>query len=280
MTPESLAIIFGLTSAVTWGAGDFSGGMATKRSSVYTVIIVSQVVGIFLLAGLALLWREPWPSAGDLAWGAAGGLAGAVGLLALYSGLAGSRMGIVAPLAAVTSAGLPVIVALFTEGLPRPLQLAGFGLALLAVWFLSHSGGDGRIQLQELFLPVTAGIGFALFFILIDRVSEGAVFWPLVVARLASVSVLALFMLIRRKPIKPARSQLPLIALAGILDSGGNLFFLLAAQAGRLDIAAVLSSLYPASTVFLAWLVLQERLGRRQWWGVAAALVALVLIAV
>jgi drug/metabolite transporter (DMT)-like permease len=254
--------------------------MATRRSSVYTVIIVSQVVGMILLAGLALLWREAWPSAGDLVWAAAAGLAGAVGLLALYSGLAGSRMGIVAPLAAVTSAGLPVIVALFTEGLPRPLQLAGFGLALLAVWFLSHSGGNGRIQLQELILPVTAGIGFALFFILIDRVSEGAVFWPLVAARLASVSVLALFMLIRRKPSKPSRSQLPLMALAGILDSGGNLFFLLAAQAGRLDIAAVLSSLYPASTVFLAWLVLQERLDKRQWWGVAAALVALVLIAV
>jgi drug/metabolite transporter (DMT)-like permease len=280
MTPETLAIIFGLTSALTWGAGDFSGGMATRRSSVYTVIIVSQVVGMILLAGLALLWQEAWPSAGDLVWAAAAGLAGAVGLLALYSGLAGSRMGIVAPLAAVTSAGLPVIVALFTEGLPRPLQLAGFGLALLAVWFLSHSGGNGRIQLQELILPVTAGIGFALFFILIDRVSEGAVFWPLVAARLASVSVLALFMLIRRKPIKPSRSQLPLMALAGILDSGGNLFFLLAAQAGRLDIAAVLSSLYPASTVFLAWLVLQERLDKRQWWGVAAALVALVLIAV
>ncbi|KAA3660842.1 MAG: DMT family transporter [Chloroflexi bacterium] len=278
MESNLTAFIFGLASAFTWGAGDFSGGYASKKSSTYTVVLVSQIVGGALLFGLALLFREPMTTWTNMLIGGVAGVAGMIGILALYAGLAQGRMGVVAPLTAVISAALPIIISAFTEGLPSLTTLTGFGMALVAVWFLSAGGNQGKITRQELILAVIAGVGFSLFFILIDRVSDNAVFWPLVGARVASVSVIFLYVVIRGVGKRPSSSQLPIIALAGILDAGGNAFFALAAQAGRLDVAAVLASLYPASTVMLAWFILKERLERFQWVGVVAALVALILI--
>ena len=280
------AFMYGLASAFTWGAGDFSGGYASKKSSPYTVVLISQIVGGVLLVGLALLFREPvttWP---NILLGGVAGVAGMIGILALYAGLAQGRMGVVAPLTAVLSTTLPIILSAFTEGLPSVTTLIGFGMALIAVWFLAAGGNQGSVTRQELLYAAIAGTGFSLFFILIDQVSDNAVFWPLVGARVASVSVVFLFMVVRQVGKRPFRlrsgqtslAQLPIIALAGILDAGGNAFFALAAQAGRLDVAAVLASLYPASTVMLAWIILKERLERFQWVGVAAALIALILI--
>lgn len=279
MSTNFLSILFGLTSAASWGAGDFSGGFATKRGSVYVVVWLSQILGGLLLILLALIFGEPLPILSDLLWGAISGIAGVVGLLGLYRALAEGRMGIVAPLTAVVSAAIPVIAGAFLEGLPASLQLVGFGFALVAVWLLSHADDGGRLTRRDLVLPVVAGLGFGTFFIFIDQVQPGAVFWPLAAARVASVSLLTIFIFSRRRYERPEQSQWLPIALSGLFDAGGNAFFVLAAQAGRLDIAAVLSSLYPVATVFLAWFVLQERLGRQQWMGVGAAVVALVLIA-
>jgi drug/metabolite transporter (DMT)-like permease len=276
---ELLAVLYGLASAASWGAGDFSGGFATKRSSVYSVVIVSQCVGAIFLVGVALLFGESWPILSDWLYGAGAGLAGVVGLVALYRGLALGRMGLVAPLAAVVTAIVPVVVSIFSEGLPTGLQLVGFAVALLAVWLIAGNGAEGRIQVTDLVFPVVAGLGFGFFFILIDRVTEGNIFWPLVAARGASVGMLLLGLSLTRQLELPRLSQFPIIALAGLLDTGGNAFFVLAAQLGRLDIAAVLSSLYPATTVILAWLILQERLTSQQWLGVWAALMAVMLIA-
>ncbi len=278
MSLASLALFFGLASALTWGAGDFSGGLATKKGNVYSVVLISQMIGGLFLLLLAVLFGEMLPPVGDLLFGALAGLAGILGLLGLYSGLARGRMGIVAPLTAVLSAAIPIILSLFTEGAPPTLQIVGFFLALLAVWLLSGAGGHGGIQPIELGYALLAGTGFALFFIFIDQANETAVFWPLVAARISSVTFMALFIGLRGVWERPSRTQLPLIVLAGLLDAFGNAFFTLSARYGRLDLAAVLASLYPVSTVLLAQLILHERLGRVQWVGILLALTAVILI--
>ena len=276
---ELLAVFYGLASAVGWGVGDFCGAVATKRNSAFSVIVVSQVLGGALLLVLALLLGEILPPQGDMVLGAIGGVCGSFGVVAFYTALARGRMGVAAPVTAMVNAILPVMVGFFSEGLPLAQQFVGFGLALVAVWLISRGGSDGPIRLQELGLPIAAGVGFGLFFIAVDRVSESAILWPLVSARLASIVVLAAVAALRRQRLMPAVGQLYLVALAGSCDAGANALFALATRIGRLDIATVLSSLYPAGTVLLAGLILKERLTPKQWVGVAAALMALVLIA-
>ena len=272
------AALFGLLSALSWGTGDFAGGMATKKSSTYFVVLLSQVIGVVILLLLALVVGEIWPRPVDLLWGAVGGVAGAIGLLALYQGLARGRMGVVAPLAAVVTTQPPLFVSFWLEGWPGTRPLIGFILAILAVWLISRTQEEGGIARQDVTLAGIAGLGFGLFFVFLDQVGEGYVLWPLVAARLTSISLLAVVVLALRPRPFPTVRELPTIALSALGDSGGNGFFLLATQLGRLDVAAVLSSLYPATTVLLAWIILKERLQGGQWWGVAAALLAIVLI--
>ena len=274
---EWASAAFGLASAATWGAGDFCGGLATRRANVYGVILVGDFVGGVLLAGLALAFGEALPPWNDMLLGGLAGLAGAVGLIALYRALALGRMSVASPVAAVVSAALPAVFGSFLEGLPGLGRGIGFGLALLGVWLVSSSE-KARIAWGELGLPIIAGLGFGVFFILIDGVSQAAVFWPLIGARLAAVAALGAFGAATRQVRWPRAEHLPLTALVGVLDAGGNTFFALAARAGRLDVAAVLSSLYPATTVWLAWLILKERIGRWQIAGIIAVLTAIVLI--
>src|SRR6266436_5277287 len=190
MTHELSTVVFGLAASLAWGAGDFSGGLATRRANVFSVVIAAHAIGLVLLVALALAWSEPFPSALDLVWGTAAGLAGAVGLAAFYRALAVGRMGITAPVTAVLAAAVPVLFGAFAEGLPQPVQLAGFALALIAVGLISRSErATGRPE--GLGLALLAGLGFGGFLILIGQVSHGAIFWPLVVAGLSS----SLFML-------------------------------------------------------------------------------------
>lgn len=279
MSPETLAITYGLSSALSWGAGDFSGGLATKRGDVFTVIFYSQIIGIILLAGLSFLFPETLPNMNQIFWGALAGLMGAFGLVALYSALAGGSMGIVAPLSSVLTALVPMTWSFVWEGLPASNRLLGFAGALLAVWLLSTTSNDIKVSLRHLLLPLIAGLGFGLFFVCIDHASAKMIIWPLIIARLASLAMFGLILSVRKKKASLRKGQWIPIALAGILDTAGNAFFVLAAQSGRLDVSAVLTSLYPAATVMLAWGVLKERLNWRQWVGVGTALLALGLIA-
>lgn len=272
------AVVFGLASALSWGAGDFSGGLASKRAPVFGVLTIGHAIGLALLLSLALVWGESLPSTTDLLWGLAAGLAGAVGLAALYRALAIGRMGLVAPVSAVLTAALPALFGILTAGMPGVPKLAGFALALLGIWLVAGTG-ESTGSRAGLGLAVLAGFGFGLFFILVHRAGENAVFWPLAAARVGSLGFVLPIAFARRQ-FPPREPRLLVTALlSGALDVAGNAFFVLAGQAGRLDVAAILASLYPASTVLLAALLLGERVMRVQILGIAAALAAIALIA-
>jgi drug/metabolite transporter (DMT)-like permease len=202
-----------------------------------------------------------------------------VGLGFLMRGFVTGRMGIVAPVSAVLAAAIPVIFTAVTEGLPQQLQLLGFGLALISIWMLSRPERFGS-RPAGLGMALLAGLGFSGFFIALDQVSQSAVFWPLVAGRLAACTVMAVIALSTRRSLIPSPFPLGLLVLAGILDVAGNLFFLLAMQLGRMDVTAVLGSLYPAVTAILAWLLTKEHMARPQMLGVAIAVLAIVMITI
>jgi drug/metabolite transporter (DMT)-like permease len=278
MPPSTLAVLLGLASAASWGAGDFTGGVASKRTHVLCVLVLGQAAGVTLILAMALLLREEPPPRAALAWGMAAGVAGAIGLAALYRGLAEGRMAVVAPVSAVLSAAVPVMWSAGTEGMPPASKLAGFALALAGIWLVAGAGppGEGR---HGLGLAVLAGAGFGAFLVLMDRGAQGGTFWPLAAARGTSLALALAVALARRRAWAPSRSLVGLVLLAGVLDAGGNAFFVLASRAGRLDIAAVLSSMYPASMFFLAAGLPREWLTRPQGAGIVAVLGAIVLIA-
>lgn len=279
MNRDFATVIFGLAASLCWGSGDFSGGLASRRANASSVVIAAYAVGFVLLVALALLWKEPFPSPVDIVWGGLAGLAGVIGLISFYSALSIGRMGIVAPVSAVLTAALPVLFSAFTEGLPSLLQLGGFVLALLAIGLISRPE-RARGRPKGIGLALLAGCGFGCFFILISHASHAATFWPLAVARFTSVLFMLVVVRIRQQQMLPKMTIAPIILLAGVLDAIGNVFFVLATHTGRLDVAAVLSSLYPAATVLLAALVLRERVTRIQAIGILLALVAVPLIAV
>jgi drug/metabolite transporter (DMT)-like permease len=275
---DLLGVLFALISAFVWGSGDFSGGLATRRSSQFHVLALAALSGILMLLIFALLWGETLPSSTSAFWAGMAGLSGAIGITALYRGLSLGNAAVVAPTAAVVSAALPVLFSALTEGLPRPAQLAGFGLAILGIWLVSTSSNGVGASRQGIGLAFIAGLGFGGFFILIAQVEADLVFGPLVVARAVMLGAALFLLLLRRMPI-PALTSNPTALLAGLLDAGGNIFYLLAQQFTRLDVAAVLSSLYPATTVLLAYLILKENVSGFQWLGAALCLAAVILIA-
>jgi drug/metabolite transporter (DMT)-like permease len=275
-----IAIVYGLASAVSWGTGDFSGGIAAKKSSVYGVLLVVNIIGLLLLSVCVLLSGSPAPDTYFLLMGAAAGISSFFGLAALYKSLAGGQMGIVAPLTAVVAAVMPVFFGMIREGYPSRYQALGFMIAFAAIWLLAAPDKSQGNRLRQLCLPAAAGLCFGLTFIFIDQAAEQTVFWPLVAARCAGVVVLTVLLgSFRSQPSLPLINSYPAACLAGIFDTAGTTLYALAAHTGRLDISAVLSSMYPAATVVLARLFLKERLSRRQCLGVIAALVALALIA-
>lgn len=277
MNPVIATIIFGLAASLFWGSGDFSGGLASRRDNASSVVFAAYAVGCVLLVIIALIWREAFPSPLDIFWGGVSGISGALGLIAFYSALSIGRMGIVAPVSAIMTAGIPVIFSAYTQGLPSLLQLGGFVLALLAIVLISRpERAKGRPV--GIGLALLAGCGFGCFFVLISRVSPASTFWPLAVARLTSVLVLLIMIQVRKQQILPKKSVFLLVILAGVLDALGNAFFVLASHVGRLDVAAILSSLYPAATVVLAALLLREQMTRIQTLGILFALVAIPMI--
>jgi len=276
-----LPVSLGLAAAISWGAADFTGGMATKRSNVYGVVIGGELTGLVVLFVLALLTGEPVPSLQNMLVAGLAGIGGGFGLILLYRALAGGQMSVAAPVSAVLAAAIPVIVAAVWQGFPDPIVMGGLLLALLAIWLIASGEGSEdslRIRLEHIRLPFLAGIIFGLFFVLLHHASQDSLYWPIIATRLASVTFLIGFATFTRQVWTPQRRYWPIIALSGILDTGGNGLYVLSGQVGRMDVAAVLSSLYPGATVLLAWIILREKMGRLQWIGFICALFAIIMI--
>jgi drug/metabolite transporter (DMT)-like permease len=283
VSADLAVVVFGLLAAASWGAADFSGGMASRRASALAVVFVSQLLGVGLAALAATLRGEPMLGLGDVGWAAAAGAGGAIALVAIYRGLAIGRVSTVAPIAGVLAAAVPVAVAAVTVGVPDLRRMFGFALALVAVVVVSSASSEDHLDRREasrtsIVLATVAGLGFGLFYVLIDRVGDTVVFWPLVASRCASLLTIGVVALATRPSFAGLRGVAPLVVVAGALDVGGNAGFLLAAQAGRLDVASILASLYPVMTVVLAILILREAVGPRHAIGMAAAVVAIGLI--
>jgi drug/metabolite transporter (DMT)-like permease len=276
-----VAVVLALASAVVYGAADFLGGLASRKTSVFGVVALSQLVGLAALLAL-LPWLGGPVGADDLAWGAAAGLAGAAGLVLFFRTLARGVMSVIAPVTAVTAAAVPVLVGLLGGDRIGPWAAAGIVLALAAVVLVSAEGGLSALRTARpatLAPALAAGSAFGLFFVLLDRTSGDSGLTPLVTARLASVGLVVVLALAARQSVRVTRPALPLVAVSGVGDMTANALFLLATQAdGQLAITGVLASLYPVSTVVLAQLLLRERLVGAQVAGLGTAVAAVVLI--
>lgn len=270
-------------------------------------MLVSQAVGLAASATILVITVEAVPAVDALLWGAAAGVAGITGLAFFYRALSGGRMALIAPIAGVIGAALPAAVAVLGGEQLSPLRLVGLGIALVAIGLISFATGAGaqaRLSRADLALALLAGLGFAGFFLFLDRGSAtGATWWPLFMVRLVGLSVLcaAIAVIAARRRGGVGRRLagvlglprlrlevgsrgillvLPAFVLAGAGDLGGNLFFVLANQTDALAVAVVLSSLYPVVTALLAALLLGERLSRPQAAGVGLAALAAGLIGV
>jgi drug/metabolite transporter (DMT)-like permease len=295
---ETATVALGLASAAIWGTSDFVGGIVARRLPSSAVVTLSHSLSLALLVSLALMHASAWPDTRSAVYGALAGVACGTGVMVLYKALALGGMGLTAAVSGVLAAVLPVLWAFSTEGLPRVPQLAGIVLAAVAIWMIARAPGSPSSK-QAILLGAAAGASFGCLFILLKLAGRGGVLWPLAWSRLASATLAAIvtWMGTRRigtrptdgakvdaepdarpKLVWPGWAVLGLIAIAGIFDASGNTFYTIATRLGRLDIAAVLSSLYPASTILLAAVLLKERTTRSQAAGMALALVAVVLI--
>jgi drug/metabolite transporter (DMT)-like permease len=306
MNATATTTALGLSAAIIWGAADFAGGIGARYLRVYWLLAISHASSLIALVLLANFDHQPLPDARILTYGLISGLAGGIALLVFYYALSLGSMGTTAAVTGLLTAALPVIFSLTTIGAPSHRQLAGFVLAAGAIWLISSPSSSSEQvvegQRKKLVLAVISGVGFGIFLIALREANGGGLLWPLAASRVGSL-ILAVGggLILSRghyiaEPEQPASSErqsptviqqtirrrgmigIGLALIAGAFDTGGNFFFVAATRIGRLDVAAVLASLYPASTILLAVWLLKERTNRRQALGMTAALVAVALI--
>jgi len=277
-----IAILFGLASALTWGAADFGGGLASKKSSPYAVVFWGDLVGMTAVSVLAAARGDPFPSLRSVEFAVLASFCGAIGIIMLYRALADGKMSVAAPVSALMAAVIPVAVGFVAVGLPKWLTMAGVGLALVSIWLVARTEREGRVRIHwaDVRMPLLAGVLFGLFFIFMHEAAGESVLWPAAILRIASAILLAGISYFKKESLAVVRDHWWLIAFIGIFDVAGNVLYILAAQTGRMDIAAVLGSLYPGATVALAWMVLKEKISVSQMFGIALALTAIVMISV
>jgi drug/metabolite transporter (DMT)-like permease len=282
-----MVYILALLSAAFYGAADFTGGFASRRAPMFTVVTISQLAGLLSLLVVLPLLGPASPATADYAWGAASGIAGGFGVGLLYRALAIGTMGVVAPTTSVLAVVIPVLASVLRgEALPT-LVLGGIGLAIAAIVLLGQESAHPdhpAPRPPQYGLPsgmwhaLASGVAIGFFFLLLANAKAEAGLWPLVTARVAGVPLFAVIVLATGAPFRLPPGLLGLVIGGGVLDMLANVLYLLATRYGSLAVAVTLVSLYPASTVALARVVLRERLSRLQVVGMVGALVAVVLI--
>ena len=275
-----MAILLAALCAVTYGVADYCGGRASRSVASTIVTLIGQATSLVLVVIGVIVIGTPIASAHDLWWGAAGGAAGGLALIAFYRALSHGAMTVVAPTTAVVSAVLPVLVGLWLGERPSSTALVGIVVACLAVALVSGAIGTRHQHtgLATVMLAVAAGIGFGFIFIAFSRTADGSGLWPLVAARAASLPVVAVVVAAARPGRGAIRSVVWLVVASGVLDMAANLFYLEASHRGLLSIVAVISSMYPVSTVCLAFGLDHERVSKSQAVGLACAATALALV--
>jgi drug/metabolite transporter (DMT)-like permease len=243
------------------------------------VVASGHIVSGALLLAYCLGIHLPLPGNQPLIYAIAGGFEGSLALALFYRALAMGAMGLTAALTGLLTALVPVVYSFFLDGLPGLPTMAGLAAGLCAIWLITHTPANGgpASPPKALMLGALAGTGFGIQLILFKLASSGGLLWTMTSARAAG-SVAMILMILIFPPRGPWRGFWHTGILAGMLDTIGNLFYLRATQLGRLDVAAVVCSLYPAGTILLAALVLRERPTRRQIAGMALALGAVMLL--
>jgi drug/metabolite transporter (DMT)-like permease len=274
----SLQTIFGLSSAVSFGTGDFCGALAAKKNPALTVVVFSQIISGSLLLLLYFVTGPQIPGPLILLRSCAAGLSGSLALMAFYSALSSGHIAVAAPLAAVLSCAVPALVGFFTLGFPGMMEAAGFGFALVAILLLSLTGKKEKIDTKVMVKALAAGFGFGLYFLFTAGIPREMVLPSLLTARICSVTILFLIGITSKKLTAPGLGNLPLIAAAGLFDTGGNALYIMSSTFGRFDAAVILTSLYPAVTVILSAIILKEKMTILKIIGGMLAVLAVILL--
>lgn len=280
-----LAAIFGISTAICWGIGDFIGGSQSRRVGAYGMTLGTIGSGLLMLLAVTTVFKGYPITFSEWLLCMLAGAFDAIGILLLYLSMTKGRLSLAAPVSAVTAAALPVMFGVITLGMPKLLIIMGLILALVAIWMVSQeetAEKGKRVSFAELKLPLLSGLCLGTFLILMHTGSGNALLWPMVAVRMGGVTSLLLLLLTPLKSEVRPTAALPwlIIIINAILDVGGNGCFILAGQLGRIDVAAVLSSLYPGATVFMAWMLLKETITRIQLVGITAALAAIILLTI
>ena len=280
-----MAYLLALSAAALYGAADFLGGLAARRANTLAVVVTSQGCGLTLLLLSLPLLPEATPAARDLVWGGAAGLIGGVGLALLYRALAVGRMAVVAPTTAVCAVLIAVATGVLRGERLGSLTMLGVALAIVAIVLVSQQrAAAGAVSVRAGALPpgvglaLVSGVAIGLFFLALAETDAGAGMWPLVAARAASVTLFSVIALVSGRPLRLAAPVARIALVGGAVDVGATALYLLASRYGPLSVVVTLLSLYPASTVILARVVLGERLNGWQVTGVACAALAVTLI--
>jgi drug/metabolite transporter (DMT)-like permease len=281
-----MIFLLALGSAILYGAADFTGGLTTRRASTIPVVVVSQASGLILLAVMLPLLPAASPSRGDLIWGGVAGLTGGIGVALLYRALAVGVMAVVAPTTAVCAVTIPVVVSVLMGERPVPLAIAGIVLGIVSIVLVSQQTSavpeapksGSSASASGVGIALASGVAIGFFFLSLAQTKSGAGMWPLIASRSVSVFLFVIIAIAGRRSIRMPHSALGLALLCGVIDMLANALYVLAARGGPLSTVVTLSSLYPASTVLLARIILGERLNLWQVTGVGCALAAVALI--